>query len=173
MSKILRLIVKESATPPALYQRIIAGRDDKTASSDIRALVMTAVSQDLDVEGLHERYTGDTRLTVQFTLGSNPTLSSKLDRVMAETGLSPSKALLKLMTSGWFYKTNPKPASESKTIVADLVAPTTQQGREEAPRMPFEPLHVVAQPKLVAAPIDQAHIDRSNKLIDSVMDAFG
>lgn len=171
MKKLLRLIVKENATPPALYQRIISGRYDKTASSDIRALVMTAVSQDLDVEGLHERYTGDTRLTIQFTLGSNPALESKLDRVIAETGLSQSKALLRLMTSGWFYKTNPKPASNS--IVVDRAAPVTQLSRDEATRKPVEPLHLVAQPKIAAAPIDQALVDSSNKLIDSVMDAFG
>ena len=172
-TKILRLIVREASTPPALYQRIIAGRNDKTTSSDIRALAMIAVIQNLDVEPLHEQYVGDTRLTLEFSLGSASALTRKLERVMAETGLSRPRALLKLMTAGWFHKTNPQTASKSKPIVVDVAAPVRQQGRNEVPKNTSEPLHVVAQPKTLEPLTNQAHIELSNRMIDAVMDAFG
>lgn len=174
MSKKLRLIVRENETPPALYQRIVAGRGIRKASADIRALAMIAVTQNLDVEPLHEQYVGDTRLTMQFTLEASGALEGKIDQVMKETGLPKTTVLLKLVTAGWFHKTNPRPASELKPIVADTPAPATQQIEVKAQRKPTE------QPKAtemadvsIKDSMDQAMRLRSDQMIDSVMAAFG
>lgn len=179
MSKVVRLIVKENETPPALYQRIFDGRQNKRTSSDIRALALLAVNHKLDVEPLNEQYVGDTQLTIEFSLGSSVALTSRLEQVMRETGVSQAKALLKLATAGWFHKTNPKPPSLSAATppvaagAASPVAAPAGTANAANTNRSIELKPDVAKPVIELAPIDPASLAMSNKMMDSVMDAWG
>lgn len=171
----LRLIIKEDETPPALYQRIVEGRANKTASSDIRALALLAVKHDLEVEPLHESYIGSTKVTLQFTLDTTGPLSNRLEQVMQDTGQSKAKALLKLVTAGWFFKTNPnqvKPvaAANQPNAREDTHTPASPH---QHPGITTEAATTETRPQNDPLPAGKEENPMATRMMDSVMEAWG